>query len=287
MPPAPVSSKADFHLAGEIKPLTSLRFIAASFVLLHHLQGVLFIPKGSFDGFQLGNAVSFFFVLSGFILTCSYQSRIASIRYRDFLLVRFARIWPAHIAVLLLCVFWLVPAGFEKQMAKLSTIELGQIIFLLQSWTPDRAVFWGLNAPAWTISVELFFYACFPLLILGLRNYRWKTLIGMALILIAYFWAVDSFASFPDPFTSFGYGEAMPLIRLPEFMLGILLGQSLLNSPRLQEWAATPSKTLWTIIEIGVLAAMIWANAYGLKVGAQIKGMLGEVTGIWAAAIFP
>ena len=37
-------------------------------------------------------------------------------------------------------------------------------VVLVQSWIPVRAIYFGANGPAWSISVEAFFYALFPLL---------------------------------------------------------------------------------------------------------------------------
>lgn len=54
----------------KLDQLTSLRFFAAFAIVLHHLEG-LFLIKGTHD---LAYGVSFFFILSGFILTYSYSS---------------------------------------------------------------------------------------------------------------------------------------------------------------------------------------------------------------------
>ena len=75
-----------------LNALTSLRFFAAFVVMLHH-----FI-SGSLGFAGAAHGVAFFFVLSGFILTSNYPHLSTWQDRRSFLLARFARIWPAHVA---------------------------------------------------------------------------------------------------------------------------------------------------------------------------------------------
>src|SRR5690242_19654398 len=81
--------------------LTSLRFVAAALIVLGHSQGTFGIPKDAWAPFVMSQGVSFFFVLSGFILTYVYPS-LKLFGIRRFLLARFARIWPAHITAFIL-----------------------------------------------------------------------------------------------------------------------------------------------------------------------------------------
>lgn len=104
----PVGAARMFRSAAnvdDLKPLTSLRFVAAMMiVLLHSLVyfksqwlWLTYVPQTAVQG------VSFFFVLSGFILTHVYSRRQYS--YADFLWARFARLWPMHIATIALVMF--------------------------------------------------------------------------------------------------------------------------------------------------------------------------------------
>ena len=80
---------------GKLEPLTSLRFFAAAAIVLHHTQEV-WVPTGFWLPFLLDQAVAFFFVLSGFILTYVHPALPTRAERRRFWLARFARIWPAH-----------------------------------------------------------------------------------------------------------------------------------------------------------------------------------------------
>ena len=78
-------------------------------ILLLHAAGQFGISQTPGGPFLLRQGVSFFFVLSGFILVYVY-GELEGVRARTFLRARIARIWPAHVAALLLLLL-LVPAA--------------------------------------------------------------------------------------------------------------------------------------------------------------------------------
>lgn len=59
----------------DLPALTGLRFFAAIAIVLHHMRGTFGFPSDFLTQFPLGNGVSFFYVLSGFILTYVYRER--------------------------------------------------------------------------------------------------------------------------------------------------------------------------------------------------------------------
>lgn len=161
-----------------IRQLTGVRFVAAAWVLLYHLQGplntlgLLAIPVFG-DVLRVGRlGVDLFFALSGFILTHTYLERLGPrLRGRttlDFWWLRLARIYPVHLVMLVvagLAVFaqarvtgealdrdWLTPWDFVKNL------------LLIQEWgaNPQR----GWNFVAWSLSMEWLAYLIFPALIL-------------------------------------------------------------------------------------------------------------------------
>jgi len=97
--------------------ITALRGIAALLVCLHHYSK-MFLPEtglvaSQYTDFILNGYiwVDFFFILSGFVLTHVYHKTffvsINGPHYREFMLARFARIYPLHIFTLFLLL------GFE------------------------------------------------------------------------------------------------------------------------------------------------------------------------------
>ncbi len=86
-------------------------------------------PKWVWEGFSAG--VSFFYVLSGFILYYNY----VDLTDRGFFWVaRFARIWPVHIFTLVL-IFCVLPFNWLDGHASWE-ITLPANILLLHAWLP-------------------------------------------------------------------------------------------------------------------------------------------------------
>ncbi len=232
-----------------LRPLTGLRFVAALGVLLFHywapcLTGA---PAVVWNINRAGHVgVSLFFVLSGFILAYTYlneDGRLTTNRGK-FWMARFARVYPLYVFSLLLdwphfYLKWVGPTLHEKPLAT-AGLEIGAVsascLGLLQSWTAGIAYLW--NAPAWSVSVEAFFYAVFPfvtatVLVRDRRSmYRLVAGLWVAALLPAVV-AVVGEARFTDRESqivwdhSFG---ASPLLRLPEFLIGVVAGQQFVRA---------------------------------------------------------
>jgi len=94
---------------GEIKPLTSFRFLIGLTLFVHHgvnfhwsaLHGPASRPSGWVDYLHQGyGAVAFFFLLSGFTLAYNYAHRMvhpAGGQVLKFYVNRVASIWPVHV----------------------------------------------------------------------------------------------------------------------------------------------------------------------------------------------
>lgn len=198
-----------------IEPLTSLRAFFAIFVFLSHLS---FLNNSSYetlfhyvfhDGF-LG--VSFFFILSGFILAYNYQDKFfkKNISIRSFYISRLARIYPMHIATLLVALilsFFSSSEGYRF---------LFQHIFLIQSFFPNKDIYFSLNAPSWSISNEFFFYLLFPFLIF-LKNKIKLILFFLGVVLILLL------NRYLDEEARHYWLYIFPGIRFFDFLLGIIV----------------------------------------------------------------
>ncbi|MFT4038678.1 MAG: acyltransferase [Thermomicrobiales bacterium] len=208
---------------GHLRPLTSLRFIAASMIVLLHAQGMFGISRGIAEPFLLAQGVSFFFVLSGFILVYVY-GELEQMGTRQFWRARFSRIWPAHVAALLLLLL-LLPSA-RPTLDRDSIISLLANVSLLQSWTPTGEQWSSFNGVSWSVSTELGFYLLFPLLIVGWRRtWPWK-LLGVLLLTLLLL-ALGNAGVFPmEQANAQGLANIMvlrvhPLARLFEFTLGM------------------------------------------------------------------
>jgi peptidoglycan/LPS O-acetylase OafA/YrhL len=144
-----------------VESLTGLRWWAAFFVFCHHMTNLAPLPI--FDFLKYGTSgVTFFFVLSGFVLTWSAQK---GTRIGTFYRRRFARIWPAHMVALIAAFFVFYRVDPDPHLSWIKPISLTVLVlsvFLLHGWSNDPTILYGGNPASWTLSVEAFFYAYFP-----------------------------------------------------------------------------------------------------------------------------
>ena len=112
-------------------------------------------------------SVSFFLLLSGFILAYNYSDRAArgEMEIGKFWLARLSRLYPVYLFSLIISVGMLA-IEFHAQTKPMFYGGIFLTLLLLQGWSPTLSTFW--NTPAWTMSTEAFFYLIFPLAV------RWK-----------------------------------------------------------------------------------------------------------------
>jgi hypothetical protein len=170
--------------------LTSIRFVLALGVVLFHYQVNMITPEAVpialIERARLG--VDIFFILSGFVLAHVYGPQIQEGRYshRRFIVARFARIYPTHLAMLVLMGLVAIIAVMLRQpfaAAGHSLTDWFADLFLVQAWLPISPTEW--NGPAWSLSAEWAAYLTFPLFAyVGLRRGRnpWLTVLLAALV---------------------------------------------------------------------------------------------------------
>jgi peptidoglycan/LPS O-acetylase OafA/YrhL len=254
--------------------LTSLRFFAAFHVVMFHLY-TMHILEGRGLYRKLASigyvGVSLFFVLSGFILVYTYAGRDWT--WGEFWRARFARVYPAYLFSLLLTApgfFYVclklkdmdIPyfAWFKTHLVLSSTL----VPLLLQSWVPGAALAW--NGPAWSLSVEAFFYLVFPFLVVRLMRSNKTTLAWIlcgcwliSLALSAGYWLLkpDGVAQTNDQFLNLMWLNTLkfnPLSRLPEFVMGACCGFLFLRSAVERKWA-TPLLVGGLVLFVAVAVA--------------------------------
>ncbi|MFE3763025.1 acyltransferase family protein [Streptomyces sp. NPDC059104] len=208
--------------------LTGLRWTAALMVFLYHVHIVEYFGGRAQDlvtfAFGAGNSgVSFFFVLSGFVLAWSSATAPTGRRILTFYRRRFARVYPLHLvtvafALLMAVVF----APDTRQGLRPLVANLG----LVQSWVLEIPYFQGLNPVSWSLACEAFFYLCFPLLLWPLRRLgprsAWVAA-GLALAVVVAVPTVWDLTGVADGTVWAQY--FFPLVRLPEFVLGIAVAE--------------------------------------------------------------
>jgi peptidoglycan/LPS O-acetylase OafA/YrhL len=255
---------SDHFLAQRLSSLTGVRFYAAFAVALLHLlyTQAIFTDPAVEQAFGITAplataAVSVFFVLSGFVLTWSARSADTTGRFWR---RRFVKIFPNHLvtwafAVLFLALF----AGGAHMIGTSGSLRLGPTIanlFLVHAWVPDPAYINSANSPNWSLACEAFFYLLFPLLLLAIRRIRrerlwlWAgvvTVLGLAVPCIALLFNGSVLSSdLPLPTLQLWFGYLLPICRLPEFALGMLLARVV------QEGRWRPVRVRWAVLALFV-----------------------------------
>ncbi len=227
-------------------------------IVLVHARNFFKCLQGVGQNIVLDQGVSFFFVLSGFILTYVYRRIESKKGTAKFLLARFARIWPCHIAALV-CTLLFVPVRFHiPKVLPADSVDfwtiLGAQIFLVHDWVPYYQLMGAFNSASWTISAEWFFYLCFPIMLaITYRNsFRAVDVALIPLILILLVCANDQLPVHGHRLCLDLLLYASPFARLFEFALGVAFGVYFLrNGTRLYPKLLGINGTL---IEIGALA---------------------------------
>ncbi|WP_312174867.1 acyltransferase [Chryseobacterium sp.] len=205
----------------KISQITFTRFIAAMAIVISHFNKDLFLYKIRFisDIFLRANVgVSYFFILSGFIMIVAYH-RKEKIGYLDFYRNRVARIYPLYIVGLLLYFF--------TRYSDVSFYKTFLYLFGIQSWIPGKALI--LNFPGWSISVEFLFYLIFP----WLYNYLYSKGNKSIWIIAVLIWIGTQVFSnlyinspaYKGPHTeSHEFSHYFPLWHINEFLIGNIAG---------------------------------------------------------------
>ncbi len=256
-----------FHL----KPLTSLRFFAAMMIVIYHTAQFFDWPWLDGAPGSLVQGVSFFFVLSGFILTAVYGAR-DTLDPRAFMAARFARVYPAHLAGLALIVL-IVPwsainTGPDEFTAKAT-------VFLLKATMTDAlalmpSVIFSWNGVSWSLSTEMCFYLLFPFLLRDIDGTWGRKLLASALLAVASH-EICRQAGLPENtddqlMSVAGLNYANPAARLFEFCLGMAACSIWRRGVRVNRLGFGA----WSAIEAATLGFVVLAVARGNGLAAAV-----------------
>jgi peptidoglycan/LPS O-acetylase OafA/YrhL len=165
--------------------LNGLRFLAALVVILQHIEyfkSILGFNQFACTSFIFnlgGLGVSFFFVLSGFLITfllLTEKLQYNSISIKNFYIKRILRIWPVYY-LLVLCGLFIFPhiGLLYNQDYKNFYDNFGTKVILFMLFFPNVALIkFGVLpfiAPTWSVGVEEQFYLIWPWLIRLSKKY--------------------------------------------------------------------------------------------------------------------
>ncbi|MCZ7419925.1 acyltransferase [Verrucosispora sp. WMMA2121] len=283
--------------ASRLPSLTGLRWIAALLVFGFHAGTMRIIADPGPQAvvgeiFTLGlSGVQFFFILSGFVLVWSMRPGASR---RRFWRRRFAKIYPNHLvlwALAMLAMLW-----FADPINPVAALEN---LFLVQAWDPRPGHFYSVNNVSWSLSCELFFYLCLPLVLPAVRRARpwllWAVVIAVPLLILA-LWPGQALVPEAD---RWWFAQVFPLVRSLEFWMGVAAAELMLRGrwrgPRLPlaslifvlTWVAASQwipAEFWTALlsaaYVLVIAAAADADVHGRRSPLRSRPMvwLGEVS---------
>jgi peptidoglycan/LPS O-acetylase OafA/YrhL len=209
------------------------------------------------------SAVSFFFVLSGFILVVSAGRDTqlpAYVAKGRFWRNRVARIYPLYLVALLLT----LASDVLTHNRTFRSVDAGSAIssaLLIQAWLPGYAM--DLNYPGWSLSAEVFFYALFPLLFARMIRQSTRRL----LVLTGLAWAISLFVHQHmieriDRGTTNDFHSLtmyFPVLHLNTFLVGITIGFVFM---RHRLWLAQHQQLIGLTLLILLMAAgwVVWTQ---------------------------
>jgi peptidoglycan/LPS O-acetylase OafA/YrhL len=216
----------------QLEALTSVRFVAAFTVLIFHFGGdaIAHLPRTAQLIFEHGYvSVSFFFVLSGFILAYTYLNATSHSRTADFYRARFARIYPVYLLGFVLEGGFLVRDMLTSNSIRPGSLAVSGIltVLLLQSWVVTFIAEW--NVPGWSLSTEAFFYLLFPGAGKLVRKLpaTWVAISLLGVTALLFIPAIVNLSALQGRPTAHQLDllGCSPIFRSPEFLIGVLAGR--------------------------------------------------------------
>ncbi|MFQ6331935.1 acyltransferase family protein [Nocardia sp. CWNU-33] len=304
--PATSGSSSTVRPGGNLPGLTGARWWAAAAVFLLH--ALVFLPTYPFQKSELfrtihqnflpmqfgATAVTFFFVLSGFIIYWSFRPGTSTVA---FLRRRILKLYPTH----------LVAAAMFILVA---SVPLSRIVvwvpnvLLIHTWLPKWTTVGGLNVPSWSLATDLAFYLSFPLVLPLVQRIRVDRLlpwvIGLLAFIIlmnvAYHFGLDGPTSTANPFVprlvpgdvspstdlhasqawfrqqdipvvrSYWFSYNFPLSRLPEFFVGMIAARMVIEG----RWRNT--RLTLPLVALAVTYAATYVVPVSFKMSALVVG---------------
>jgi len=242
-----------------------LRAVAALMVVFCHIE----IPlarlgyRGAWPGFLEGG-VDIFFVISGFVIFLSIQSKSVSVL--DFYKRRLLRIVPLY---WIITTFLVLVAIFAPQFLKsirFDAMHVAASYAFLPYPSPADGLLYPILVPGWTLNYEMLFYAAFGLCLFLAPRWRVIAISGMLV-------ALPLLGMLLQP-------ESPPLIFLTsgiliEFMFGVLIAWVLSNS--------TGSRTVGALLLLVGALLFVAAPSIAQHVAVQRFIILGVPAGMIVA----
>ena len=242
----------------KLNQLQFLRFLAFMLVFLRHAEKWVHFPTPKGNSV---NAITFFFMLSGFVGAYSLEGRIKGCGIKDifiFMKKKILKIYPlylistlAYIGVMYLSA---VLFGSEAVPAGELVPQLIKNLFLLQSWWPGG--YFLINGVSWFLSTLMFLYL-FTLPVCSIMEKICKMKRGRLIMLLMIMLLIALLAVYN--YTLHGINDEFwlyifPPARLGEYFIGIIIGYYILSIKK----DAGGTRIVFTVLEIAALLQWVF-----------------------------
>lgn len=224
-----------------IRSLQSLRGLFTIVIFLGHypfsLAATFSIPSDC--------AVSFFLILSGFVMCAAHERKLGLKEYRflTFMRGRLVRLYPLH----LIC----LTAAVAINHFQTYPLQIISHLLLVQSWIPEQEVYFGLNGVSWFLSTLMFCYLLlFPAVRLAIRRpgAYLSTLVAAVVLYLA------AAPLVPADLTTWAL-YVCPLPRALDFLIGIALYQIYKKVKTVLEPSTAPYPCIAAIVSATALVS--------------------------------
>jgi peptidoglycan/LPS O-acetylase OafA/YrhL len=204
--------------------LQGLRALAFCGIFLSHTEYKMFSSLGSWG-------VSFFLILSGFLMIINYSNsgRLSRIGFRSngiFALKKIGKLYPLHLLALLSAVALEMLAGRNIKDILLKAVLN---ITMLEAFVPYQEIYYSLNAVSWYLSVILFIYFCFPWVLQACEQIKSKRAAVLGIFVLFAIQITVCFVADNIGVPEYiGFSKWMiyicPPVRIIDFIIGCLFG---------------------------------------------------------------
>ena len=251
----------------KIDSLQVLRTFAFLGIFLSHSH--IFPPLGAWG-------VSVFFILSGFLMSYNYADRkleFGVLQSLKFSLSKIKRLYLLHVLMTIIAIpYQLYITNNIKELKTIGDLlaKLFLNLTLLQTWIPYMSWYGSFNGVSWFLSVLMFCYFLFPIIL----HLLWKVNKSLVYIIMVIVYTIQMLFAYCTRNLIFDAGEfwgnyyfayTFTIFRLGDFIIGASLGMLFLNrkenDPRESVYA-----TIMECISFGliILSAIIYERKIGI-----------------------
>ena len=267
--------------------IQTLRFLCFLMVFGEHAG---FYKVSGIPAFGESCAMSVFLMMSGFLMVYSYMDRETESSIGGcfrFTTGKLKKLYPLHVEtatlqfIMFIILYWSLFVSIDQVHLESQLFRFGVNLSLMQAWVPDYNNYvFNFNGPSWFLSVMLFAYFLFPLILKLLKKLgSIKKVLCLAVIVSAVFTgieiAVGYALGFPEVFSAvtgasfehdlfIWFTQNSPIMRVADFFIGCVMGYIYMARRKESDIDSREfSKVKWTIIEVIAFALFYFVSYYG------------------------